>query len=262
MAAQHFRILLDGSGEAAWNMSVDEALLLEAGSAGPVLRLYTWQAPSLSLGYRQPAPAWIGRCDELGVDVVRRVTGGGAVLHARDLTYAVIAPTGTRGLPDDLAGSYDWIRARLLEGLVAAGFAARAARPEPGAARLDLCFAGATGFEVELDGRKLIGSAQRRTPHGFLQHGSIRIADDSALYRALTGSTPAPAPPPGLDADVLCQALVQSFAAAFGGPLEPAELSPAERARAEARMAQRRLDRLEAPALSLRRFPRAADTVA
>lgn len=257
-----FRLLLDGPGEAAWNMSVDEALLLEAGCGGPVLRLYTWRAPALSLGYRQAAPDWLDRCTELGVEVVRRVTGGGAVLHARDLTYAVIAPPGSRGLPDDLAGSYAWIRARLLESLQAAGFDARAARARSDAARLDLCFAGATGNEIELEGRKLIGSAQRRTPIGLLQHGSIRIADDTALYRALTGSTPAPAPPPGIDAGVLREALVRSFATALGDRLEPTLLSPAERARAEARMAQRRLDRLAAPALSLRRFVEAADRVA
>lgn len=257
-----FRVLQDGPGEAAWNMSVDEALLLEAAVSGPALRFYTWRAPSLSLGYRQAAPAWLARSGELGVEVVRRVTGGGAVLHAGDLTYAVIAPPGTRGLPDDLAGSYAWIRSRLLEALHAAGFAARAARARAGAERLDLCFAGATGYEVELGGRKLIGSAQRRTPFGLLQHGSIRIADDSALYRALTGSAPAPAPPAGIDADVLREALLESFAGALGCPLEPALLSPAERTRAEAHLTQRRRDRLAAPALSLRRFPEAADRVA
>jgi len=262
MGERRFRVLLDAPAAAAWNMSVDEALLLEAGSAGPVLRVYTWRAPALSLGYRQAAPDWLERCDELGVEVVRRVTGGGAVLHARDLTYAVIAPIHTRGLPDDLAGSYLWIRARLLEGLHAAGFPARAARARADAPRLDLCFAGATGNEIELEGRKLIGSAQRRTPFGFLQHGSIRIADDTPLYRALTGSAPAPAPPPGLDADVLREALVRSFAAALGEPLEPTLLSAAERARAEARMAHRRQHRLAAPPLSLRRFVEPADRVA
>ena len=106
MTTPAFRVLLDGPGEAAWNMSVDEALLLEAGRAGPALRLYGWRAPALSLGYRQVAPGWLERCAPLGVEVVRRVTGGGAVLHASDLTYAVVAPTGTRGVPDDLAGSY------------------------------------------------------------------------------------------------------------------------------------------------------------
>jgi lipoate-protein ligase A len=262
MTPPRIRVLQDEPGEAAWNMSVDEALLLECGRAGPALRLYGWRAPALSLGYRQAAPAWLPRCAELGVEVVRRVTGGGAVLHAADLTYAVVAPPGTPFLPDDLAGSYAWIRARLLEGLQSAGFAARAARARAGAARLDLCFAGATGYEVELEGRKLIGSAQRRGALGLLQHGSIRIADDTALYRALTGDSPAPPPPPGLDAKVLREALLRSFEIALGTALEPAVLSPPERARVETRMAQRRLDRLAAPALSLRRFLAAADRVA
>ncbi|MEX2209091.1 MAG: hypothetical protein WEF50_22975 [Myxococcota bacterium] len=262
MTPPRVRLLRDEPGLAAWNMSVDEALLLECGRSGPALRLYGWRAPAVSLGYRQAAPAWLERCAPLGVEVVRRVTGGGAVLHAADLTYAVVAPPGTPFLPDDLAGSYAWIRARLLEALQSGGFAARTAKAREGAARLDLCFAGATGFEVELEGRKLIGSAQRRTALGILQHGSIRIADDTALYRALTGDSPAPPPPPGLDPKVLRDALVRSFDTALGAPLEPAVLSPAERVRAEARMAQRRLDRLSAPALSLRRFVAAADRVA
>jgi lipoate-protein ligase A len=262
VSARAWRLLLDAPGAAGWNMSVDEALLLEAADAGPVLRLYGWRAPAVSLGYRQPIPSWLSRCDAYGVETVRRVTGGGAVLHAGDLTYAVIAPIGTAGLPDDLAGSYAWIRARLLEGLENAGFAAHAARAREGASRQELCFAAATGFEVELDGQKLIGSAQRRTAHGLLQHGSIRIADDSVLYRALTGVSPAPAPPPGLTAEALIPALVASFRAALGGALDVATLSTAERARAEARMAQRRLDPLAAPPLSLRRTLEAADRVA
>jgi lipoate-protein ligase A len=262
MAARAWRLLLDGPGEAGWNMSVDEALLLEAETAGPALRLYSWRVPALSLGYRQIAPEWLPRCHTLGVERARRVTGGGAVLHAGDLTYAVIAPVGTKELPDDLAGSYAWIRARLLDGLHAAGFAAYAARAREAATRLELCFAGTTGFEVELEGQKLIGSAQRRTAQGLLQHGSIRIADDSALYRALTGDSPAPAPPPGLDAAVLRTALVSSFSRALGGRLEEARLSSAEQARAEARMAQRNVERLAAPPLSLRRSLEAADRVA
>jgi lipoate-protein ligase A len=262
MSTRAWRLLIDEPGEARWNMSVDEALLLEAEEAGPALRLYGWRAPAVSLGYRQRAPSWLSRCDAYGIETVRRITGGGAVLHAGDLTYAVIAPIGTAELPDDLAGSYDWIRTRLLEGLERAGFAGHAARAVDGAARYELCFAGATGFEVELDGQKLIGSAQRRTAHGLLQHGSIRIADDSALYRSLTGDSPAPAPPPGLEADALIPALVASFREALGGRLDDATLSSAERTRAEARMAQRRLDPLAAPALSLRRTVEAADRVA
>jgi lipoate-protein ligase A len=251
MGTRPWRLLLDGAGPAAWNMAVDEALLLCAAGAQPALRLYTWRAPSVSLGLRQLEPEWLPRCEPLGVEVVRRVTGGGAVLHAGDLTYAVVAPAGACELPSDLRGSYEWIRGRLVAGLERAGLAARAARARPGADRLELCFAGATGYEIELDGEKLVGSAQRRLRHAFLQHGSIRIADDGGLYRALTGAAP---PGPKLlptPAPVLRDALVAAFRAELPGGLE---------ACARARSAVRRQSRLLAPALAFRRGSAPADT--
>jgi len=255
-----WRLLLDGAGDAAHNMSVDESLLLHARDFGPVLRLYEWDEPSVSLGLRQVEPGWLARCDALGVPVVRRVSGGGAVLHAGDLTYSVAAPLDVAGLPGDLRGSYEWIRARLVAGLARAGLAAAASRARAGADRLELCFAGATGFEVELDGEKLVGSAQRRTRHGFLQHGSIRIADDSALYRALTGDSPAGPKPPALPIRTLKDALVASFREALGGALEPARLSAPEQRCALERTALRRQSRLLAPALAFRRRSELADT--
>jgi len=259
MPARPWRLLRDGPGDAAWNMSVDEALLLAASGAPPALRLYSWREPSLSLGLRQAPPRWLSRCDALGVPVVRRVTGGGAVLHAGDLTYAVVAPADAHGLPVDLRGSYEWIRARLVAGLARAGLEARAACARPGAERLELCFAGATGYEVELDGEKLVGSAQRRTRRAFLQHGSIRLCDDAALYRALTGSAPPAGKPPGLAREAVESALVESFAAALPAGLEPAELSSAEHACARERTALRERSRLAAPPLALSREAEFAD---
>jgi lipoate-protein ligase A len=259
MAARPWRLLRDGPGDAAWNMSVDEALLLLAPGAAPVLRLYSWREPSVSLGARQQVPPWLPRCAALGIPAVRRATGGGAVLHAGDLTYAVVAPADAPDLPHDLRGSYEWIRARLVAGLTRAGVAARASRPRPGADRLELCFAGATGYEVELEGEKLVGSAQRRTRRAFLQHGSIRLCDDSALYRALTGAAPAAAKPPGLAREAVESALVESFAAALPGGLALAELSPEEHARAQERNAQRSRSPLAAPPLGLSRRPEFAD---
>ena len=112
MAGGRWRLLLDPPGSAARNMSVDEALLLCVRDARPVLRLYGWSRPSISLGYRQPEPAWLPRCQELGVDQVRRVSGGGTVLHAGDLgTIRRIAHDGRRNgihvgaIGDDGAGS-------------------------------------------------------------------------------------------------------------------------------------------------------------
>ncbi len=248
-----WRLFLDGAADAAWNMSVDESLLLFAPEAGPALRQYEWRAPSVSLGLRQAVPAWLERCDSLGVEVVRRVTGGGAVLHAGDLTYCVAAPAGAPGLPGDLRGSYEWIRARLVAGLERAGLAASTARSSKGADRLELCFAGATGYEIELDGEKLVGSAQRRTRRAFLQHGSIRISDDGALYRALTGESLAGPKPPPLLPDQLRTALVASFAGELPAGLERAVLSASEHACAKERCAARAHSRLLAPALAFRR---------
>jgi lipoate-protein ligase A len=260
MRARAWRLFLDGPGGAAWNMAVDEALLIHAADAAPALRLYTWREPSVSLGLRQAEPDWLARCDALGVEVVRRVTGGGAVLHAGDLTYSVVAPAGGPDLPADLRGSYEWIRARLVAGLARAGLAARASRARAGADRLELCFAGATGYEIELDGEKLVGSAQRRLRHAFLQHGSIRIADDGGLYRALTGGAPPGPKPPPIPADVLRDALVAAFQAVLPGGLELAALSAAEHACALERSADRRHSRLLAPAIAFRRGSAPADT--
>jgi lipoate-protein ligase A len=241
-------------------MSVDESLLLHAAASGPVLRLYAWQEPTVSLGLRQSAPGWLARADALGVAQVRRVTGGGAVLHAGDLTYAVAAPLGREELPGDLRGSYEWIRARLVQGLERAGLAARASRPRAGADRLELCFAGATGYEVELEGEKLVGSAQRRMRRAFLQHGSIRIAEDGPLYRALTGESLAGPKPLPLPVEALREALVASFAAALPSGLELAELSTPEHACALERCAARAHSRLFAPPLAFRTRSELADT--
>jgi lipoate-protein ligase A len=260
MRRRAWRLFQHGAGDAAWNMSVDEALLLCAADSAPALRLYTWRQPAVSLGLRQSPPSWLARADALGVEVVRRVTGGGAVLHAGDLTYSVVAPADGPDLPSDLLGSYEWIRARLVSGLARAGIAAAASRARAGADRLELCFAGATGYEVELDGEKLVGSAQRRTRRAFLQHGSIRIADDSALYRAVTGDAPRGPKPPTVAPEALRLALIASFSAALAGGLELAELSAREHESADERCAARRRSRLLAPPLAFRTRPELADT--
>jgi len=240
-------------------MSLDEALLVCA--ERPTLRLYTWKSPSISLGYRQSLPEWSERCDRLGVEIVRRASGGGAVVHAGDLTYAVIAPRATSGIPDDLYGSFEWIRDALLDGLRRAGLDARRGAPGSGAERLDVCFSAATGFEVELDGRKLVGSAQRRTPWGFLQHGSIRLSDDGALYRDVLGEEP-PLPAVDIPADLARSAIIAAFERALGRELAPAPLCAAEREQCLSRVAARARDRLCVPPLVSSRFPRFADRLA
>ena len=240
-------------------MAVDETLVASLGTGGgPTLRLYGWSRPSLSLGYRATNPPgdrdgdWIRRADLHGIDLVRRPTGGGAVLHCRDLSYSIVAARGTDPIPDRMWASYEWIRSALLDALRGAGIEAIAARGVRAASVEPLCFKSATGTEIEAAGLKIVGSAQRRTGWGFLQHGSIRLRDDSDLYRALFGTAPAPAVPGTghIDPVRLRRAIVAAFEHALGGPIERAGLSASELDQARRRERLRSLDRLCAPSIS------------
>ncbi len=253
-----WRLLSDPPGTAAWNMSVDEALLCAVEDQTPVLRFYSWRRPAISLGYRQATPSWPSgsRPEEL----VRRATGGGTVLHAGDLTYALAAPLGCPDLPHGMRPSYEWIGEVLMRGLWAAGVNAAPARAVAAGARAGICFAAATGSEIESGGAKLVGSAQRRTAWGFLQHGSIRISDDRALYQSMLGSSPGVAPE-GLacSREDLRAALIGAFRETLAGRLEPGVLSDNERALANKRQAARGLDSLLVPGLFSRRSAAFAD---
>jgi lipoate-protein ligase A len=157
------------------NMALDHALLARAARTGEcVLRVYSWASPTVSLGRHQRTA---GVYDDLGLAVVRRPTGGRAVLHAREATYSVTAPV-TR----PLRATYTRINHLLLDALhrlgVNAALAPATVAPPPDAAP---CFETATEGEIVIDGRKLAGSAQWRDGGGLLQHGSILIDDDQSL---------------------------------------------------------------------------------
>jgi len=159
------------------------------------LRAYSWRAPSLSFGRNQSAAGMYdaGRAGDLGVEVVRRPTGGRALLHHREVTYSVTAPA-TAG---DLRATYARINRLLLHALQSLGVDARLAEPSgrsplPGDAP---CFETPVEGELVFGGRKLVGSAQWRDEGALLQHGSILLDGDQSLVAALL-SDPVPAPPP------------------------------------------------------------------
>src|SRR5437879_11737154 len=109
MAADTWRLLLDKPASGAWNLAVDEVLLdaVAAGAAPPTLRFYAWTPPCLSLGYFQPFDVVdVDGCWALGVDVVRRPTGGRAILHDRELTYSVVLPASVLGADGGVRPSY------------------------------------------------------------------------------------------------------------------------------------------------------------
>src|SRR5438093_353144 len=165
----------------AANMTIDADLLAETARTGRAfLRLYRSDPPCLSLGRNEPAAARYDRAAiaRRGLDVVRRPTGGGAVWHEHEVTYAVTAPIATFG---GLRAAYHAIHARLAAALrsLGAGTALALDRPRPPSTALDRagpCFATPARGEVLLGGRKLVGSAQVREGRAFLQHGSILLS--------------------------------------------------------------------------------------
>lgn len=162
----------------ALNMALDHALLERVQrDKRPVLRLYRWQPACLSFGRNQPARELYDakRAQRLGIDIVRRPTGGLAVLHAAELTYAFIAPVGLLGGPRE---SYVHINRALVNGLRRLGVRAEISGGSQASAfgTLQPCFAEAAPGEVTVRGRKLVGSAQRCEKRTLLQHGSILLA--------------------------------------------------------------------------------------
>ncbi len=171
--------------DGAMNMAVDEAILhtVAAGGAPPTLRLYAWAPPCLSLGVAQfHAEADRARLDARGWDLVRRPTGGKAILHTDELTYSIAAPKDDPHVAGSIIDSYR----RLSEGL-AAGLRVLGLCPEADPAdRADtrdhgpVCFEVPSHYEITAGGKKLIGSAQVRKYGGVLQHGTLPLVGDLA----------------------------------------------------------------------------------
>jgi lipoate-protein ligase A len=168
------RVIEDGAGSPAWNMAVDEALL--RGTAAPTLRLYGWRPSAVSIGWFQSASDFADLPP--GTPVVRRLTGGGAIHHAVELTFALAVDAGA--LPEDVDASYALLHDAVAAALAAVGVPVvrRTDGPRPGARpRSRWCFASAGRHDlVTADGRKLVGSAQRRVAQSsprVLHHGSI-----------------------------------------------------------------------------------------
>lgn len=179
-----FRLLVTAPLDGAANMALDEALLLRRIERGgrPTLRIFAWEPPALSLGYGQPLDDRIdvAAARALGIGLVRRPTGGSAILHEGpdlEVTYSVVAAAGDFPGADDLLATYRWIGAALEAGLARLGVPAAMVPVQPSnpAAMPAFCFARTGSYELEVTGKKVVGSAQRRQGSAFLQHGSIML---------------------------------------------------------------------------------------
>jgi len=193
-----WRLIRSAPGSGAWNMAVDEAILMAIGADDvlPTLRLYAWNPPCLSLGYAQKHSEvdWAA-IQECGWDVVRRPTGGRAILHTDELTYSVIGPADEPRLAGGVLESYSRLAKGLSRGLIKMGMevAAHEKYPlPPGSGPAGpVCFEIPSNYEITLGGKKLIGSAQARRKEGVLQHGSLPLYGDlSRITQALVFPTP------------------------------------------------------------------------
>lgn len=249
-----WRFLDTGPASGTFNMAVDEGLLEGAAAGAPVLRVYGWEPPALSFGYGQQP--WrevdLDKCRAAGIEVVRRLTGGRAVLHWEELTYSVICREDDPQCGGPISHTYRRIGEALVEGLRLFGVEAALERARPRTRQprergvSQPCFASLARWEVKCGGRKLIGSAQRRVRGAILQHGSLLIGSQHRRLLELL--------PPGgaeaarhlegsstclqewvngpVDLGRLAGCLAEGFGRCLGVEMRPGTLSPAEARRA------------------------------
>jgi lipoyl(octanoyl) transferase len=180
-----WRLLPFRKADAAENMAVDEAVFRESirKKVPPTLRFYGWLTPVVSIGYFQDVRREIDieGCRRLGIGLIRRPTGGKAVLHDRELTYAVIASPDESHFPPDILRTYRVISNCLAKGLSGIGIRAELkaeGRPSAEEALRTSCFSTPSRYELLVNGKKLCGSSQMRSHGAFLQHGALLMAFD------------------------------------------------------------------------------------
>lgn len=169
------------------NMAIDEAILEHYIQYGgpPTIRVYRWHPPALSLGASQSiGEINLEQCRFLGIDIVRRPTGGKAVLHDVELTYSLVA-SSKEGFPNSIWGVYNRIAQGLINAYRMLGVEVQIKRKGKTGRINQVCFLTATSADLLYDGRKVIGSAQKKKGDVFLQHGSLVISHDPELLFSL-----------------------------------------------------------------------------
>ena len=251
-----WRLLITPAARGAWNMALDESILehIGRGASLPTLRLYAWDPACLSLGHAQPyADVDTARLKEHGWEVVRRLTGGRAILHTDEITYSVIAPNDEPRLAGTVLESYNRLAQALLLAVqdLELPVEMKEGRPDEKSTPNPVCFEVPSTYEITVGGKKLIGSAQARKKEGVLQHGSLPLVGDLtricqalvfenewarevASKRLLTrAATVESALGRAVSWETAAQAFVHAFEAQLGVTLERGELSESESQRTE-----------------------------
>jgi lipoate-protein ligase A len=193
-----WRLLRPAPADGATHMAIDEAILREvaAGSVPPTLRFYAWDPACLSLGRAQPvADVDLPALRAAGFDLVRRPTGGKAILHVDELTYSVVVPQEDPRVAGGIVESYRRLSTGLARGLERLGIADVVADQRVENRRLEgpVCFEVPSDYEITVGGRKLVGSAQMRARGVVLQHGALPLYGDITRICPLLAAHPDPA---------------------------------------------------------------------
>jgi lipoate-protein ligase A len=266
----NWRLLYTPPSNGAWNMAVDESILehSQRGEALPTLRLYSWNPPCLSLGHAQPfADVDMERVKANGWEVVRRLTGGRAILHTDELTYSVTGSADEPILASGILESYNRLAQALMFAMRELGLPVEMKEEVGHASSMTsqnqsshaksvtyvnpVCFEVPSTYEITVNGKKLIGSAQARKKEGVLQHGSLPLTGDLtricqalvlkdesarevAAQRLLTRATTVESVI-GVETvwETAAQAFVHGFEAQLGINFQRGEISRSESERAE-----------------------------
>lgn len=229
----------------AFNMALDEAILrtIAAGISPPTLRLYAWDPPTLTLGRGQPcADADLVALRAAGYDLVRRPTGGRAVLHTDELTYMVAAAEDEPRLAGGIVDSYRGLSRAIVYALEQVGLHEIRAdhHAEHRGFKGAVCFEVPSDYEITVEGRKLVGSAQMRVKEGVLQHGALPLTGDITRVGRYLVERPAPEriraraltlhDALGVEVawEALAQAMIAGFTATLNLELVAGELHPEE----------------------------------
>ena len=182
---EEWRLLISNAESGAWNMALDEMLLEDMirDADNPILRLYSWSPPCVSLGYSQTtSDIDESRLADLGWDMVRRPTGGRAILHIDELTYSIVARLDHIIAQGGVLQSYKRISKALLESVNILGINAKSIEKPPVTnSRIlnsPVCFEKPSNYEIVCEQKKIIGSAQARRKGAMLQHGSFPLKGD------------------------------------------------------------------------------------
>lgn len=177
---RQWRLIRSGPASGARNMALDESLLLNV-TDSPVLRFYGWSPHCLSLGYGQRSRIVDReRLQGRGCTLVRRPGGGGAILHAQELTWCLVLPAAHPLAAGSLLSGYRRIAGVLCAALQSMGITAEINQEKIRRRDSMVCFETPAPFEIAAGGRKLLGSARVQRRHAILQHGSLPLTGDVA----------------------------------------------------------------------------------